>query len=46
MTHICRQDKNQPNDKCKFTTKFLKNGSFFDLLKSLQWHNIIAMLGA
>ncbi len=29
-----------------FTTKFLKNGSFFDLLKSLQWHNIIAMLGA
>ncbi len=29
-----------------FTTKFLKNGSFFDLLLSIRWSNIRSMIGA
>ena len=29
-----------------FSTKFLKNGSFFDLPKSIEWHNMVPMLSA
>jgi malate dehydrogenase (quinone) len=29
-----------------FSTKFLKNGSFLDLFKSLRWSNILPMLSA
>jgi malate dehydrogenase (quinone) len=29
-----------------FSTKFLKNGSFFDLFRSLRWSNILPMLSA
>ncbi len=29
-----------------FSTKFLKNGSYFDLPKSLEWHNMVPMLAA
>ncbi|MGC4101183.1 malate:quinone oxidoreductase [Ferruginibacter sp.] len=29
-----------------FSTKFLKNGSYFDLPKSIEWHNMVPMLAA
>ncbi len=29
-----------------FSTKFLKNGSYFDLPKSIEWHNMVPMLSA
>ncbi len=29
-----------------FSTKFLKNGSYFDLPKSMEWHNMVPMLSA
>lgn len=29
-----------------FSTKFLKNGSYFDLPKSIDWHNMVPMLAA
>jgi malate dehydrogenase (quinone) len=29
-----------------FSTKFLKNGSYFDLPKSIEWHNMFPMLAA
>jgi malate dehydrogenase (quinone) len=29
-----------------FSTKFLKNGSYFDLPKSMEWHNMFPMLAA
>ncbi len=29
-----------------FSTKFLKNGSFFDLPKSIDWHNMVPMISA
>jgi malate dehydrogenase (quinone) len=29
-----------------FSTKFLKNGSYFDLPKSMEWHNMAPMLAA
>jgi malate dehydrogenase (quinone) len=29
-----------------FSTKFLKNGSHFDLPKSIEWHNMVPMLAA
>jgi len=29
-----------------FSTKFLKHGSYFDLPKSIEWHNMVPMLAA
>lgn len=29
-----------------FSTKFLKNGSYFDLTKSIEWHNMFPLLAA
>ncbi|MBS1511212.1 MAG: malate:quinone oxidoreductase [Bacteroidetes bacterium] len=29
-----------------FSTKFLKHGSYFDLPKSIEWHNMVPMLSA
>jgi malate dehydrogenase (quinone) len=29
-----------------FSTKFLKNGSYFDLPKSIEWHNMFPMIAA
>jgi malate dehydrogenase (quinone) len=29
-----------------FSTKFLKNGSYFDLPKSIEWHNMVPMISA
>ena len=29
-----------------FSTRFLKNGSYFDLPKSIEWHNMVPMLSA
>jgi malate dehydrogenase (quinone) len=29
-----------------FSTRFLKNGSYFDLPKSIEWHNMVPMLAA
>jgi malate dehydrogenase (quinone) len=29
-----------------FSTRFLKNGSYFDLPKSMEWHNMVPMLSA
>lgn len=29
-----------------FSTKFLKNGSYFDLPKSIEWHNMVPLLSA